>query len=125
MEANKTTYRTIDQYIADFPPDLQDILTKIRKVIKEAAPDAKEKISYQMPAFELNGNLVYYCAFKKHIGFYPTPSGIGAFREELSGYKGAKGSVQFPLKKPIPYYLIRRITEYRAEENRKKGKQDG
>ncbi|MCM3630794.1 DUF1801 domain-containing protein [Paenibacillus glycanilyticus] len=122
MEANKTTYQTIDEYIADFPPDLQAILTKIREVIREAAPDAKEKISYQMPAFELNGNLVYYAAFKKHIGFYPTAGGIAAFHEELSGYKGAKGSVQFPLNKPIPYELIKRITEYRAAENREKGK---
>lgn len=122
MEANKKTYNTIDEYIADFPAELQVILTKIRQVIKEAAPDAKEKISYQMPAFELNGNLVYYAAFKKHIGFYPTAGGVSAFQEELSAYKGAKGSVQFPFNKPIPYDLIRRITEYRAAENREKGK---
>ncbi|GLX67781.1 iron chaperone [Paenibacillus glycanilyticus] len=122
MEANKTEFTNIDEYIANFPPDLQVILEKIREVIKEAAPDAKEKISYQMPAFELNGNLVYYAAFKKHIGFYPTAGGISAFQEELSAYKGAKGSVQFPLNKPIPFELIRRITEYRAAENREKGK---
>jgi Uncharacterized conserved protein len=122
MEANKTNYNSIDEYIADFPPEIQAILAKIREVIKEAAPDAKEKISYQMPTFELNGNLVYYAAFKKHIGFYPTARGISAFQEELSAYKGAKGSVQFPLNKPIPYDLIRRITKYRAAENREKGK---
>ncbi|SFE72267.1 Uncharacterized conserved protein YdhG, YjbR/CyaY-like superfamily, DUF1801 family [Paenibacillus catalpae] len=122
MEANKTGYTSIDEYIADFSPEIQAILTKIREVIRAAAPDAKEKISYQMPAFELNGNLVYYAAFKKHIGFYPTAGGISAFQEELSGYKGAKGSVQFPLNKPIPYELIKRITEYRAAENREKGK---
>lgn len=122
MEANKTGYTSIDEYIADFSPEIQAILTKIREVIRAAAPDAKEKISYQMPAFELNGNLVYYAAFKKHIGFYPTAGGISAFQEELSGYKGAKGSVQFPLNKPIPYELIKRITEYRAAENQEKGK---
>jgi uncharacterized protein YdhG (YjbR/CyaY superfamily) len=121
MEANKKTYNTIDEYIADFPTELQVILTKIRQVIKEAAPDAKEKISYQMPAFELNGNLVYYAAFKKHIGFYPTAGGVSAFQEELSAYKGAKGSVQFPFNKPIPYELIGRITAYRAAQNREKG----
>jgi uncharacterized protein YdhG (YjbR/CyaY superfamily) len=121
MEANKKTYNTIDEYIADFPAELQVILTKIREVINEAAPDAKEKISYQMPAFELNGNLVYYAAFKKHIGFYPTAGGVSAFQEELSAYKGAKGSVQFPFNKPIPYELIGRITAYRAAQNRGKG----
>jgi cellulose biosynthesis protein BcsQ len=101
-------------------PRDQEILEKIRKVIKEAAPEAEEKISYQMPAFVLRGNLVYFAACKNHIGFYPTPSGINAFKNELSEYKGAKGSVQFPLNKPIPYELIRKIVKFRVVENIKK-----
>jgi uncharacterized protein YdhG (YjbR/CyaY superfamily) len=112
-------YTTIDEYIAEFPEEIQDILTKIRTVIREAVPEATEKISYQMPTFYLKGNLVHFAAFKKHIGFYPTPSGISEFQEELSHYKGAKGSVQFPLDQPIPYDLIRRITLYRKEEKLK------
>ncbi len=86
-------------------------------MIKEAAPEATEKISYQMPTFYLHGNLVHFAAYKKHIGFYPSPSGIEAFKEEISSYKWAKGSVQFPLDKPIPYELIRKITIYRVKEN--------
>lgn len=113
----KPSYQTIDEYIVQFPEDIQKILQKIRSVIKEAAPDATEKISYQMPTFFLKGNLVHFAAFKSHIGFYPIPSGIEKFQDELSQYKGGKGSVQFPLDKPIPYDLIRRITIYRVEEN--------
>ncbi|HBS47400.1 MAG TPA: hypothetical protein DEA91_28395 [Paenibacillus sp.] len=86
-------------------------------MIKEAAPDAKEKISYQMPTFELHGNLVHFAAFKNHIGFYPTPNGIDAFKEELSVYKGAKGSIQFPLNEPMPYELISKIVKFRVAEN--------
>lgn len=112
--------KSIDEYVSAFPEEIQVILTNIRKVIREAAPEAAEKISYQMPTFYLKGNLVHFAAFKSHIGFYPTPSGIEAFQEELSRYKGAKGSVQFPLKEPIPYDLIRRITEYRVRENQEK-----
>jgi Uncharacterized conserved protein len=112
----------IDEYINKFSPDIQAILNEIRKVIKEAAPEASEKISYQMPAFEFYGNLVYFAACKNHIGFYPTPSGIEEFKEELSEYKGAKGSVQFPLNKPIPYDLIKKIVEYRVMENKDKVK---
>jgi uncharacterized protein YdhG (YjbR/CyaY superfamily) len=111
---------TIEEYIQQFSPEIQEILIAIRKVIREAAPEAKEKISYQMPAFEFNGILVYFAAQKKHIGFYPTANGIEAFKEALSEYKGAKGSVQFPYNKPIPYDLIRSIVKYRAEENRRK-----
>lgn len=117
MENIKNTYNTIDEYILQFPPNIQEILLKIRKVIKEAAPGAQEKISWQMPTYVLNGNLVHFAAFKNHIGFYPAPSGIDAFKEELSLYKGAKGSVQFPLNKPIPYELIGKIVKYRVEEN--------
>lgn len=106
-----------EEYFAQFPEEIQAILQKIRAVISEAAPDATEKISYQMPTFYLNGNLVHFAAFKTHIGFYPVPSGIDKFKEELSQYKGGKGSVQFPLDKPIPYDLIRRITIFRVEEN--------
>ena len=111
-------YSTIDEYIASFPPEIQNILSKIRDIVRELAPEATEKISYQMPTYYLKGNLVHFAAFQKHIGFYPTPSGIEAFQEELSKYKGAKGSVQFPLNQPIPYDLIRRIVLYRLEENR-------
>ncbi|WP_339314248.1 DUF1801 domain-containing protein [Paenibacillus sp. FSL R10-2734] len=113
----KTTYESIDDYISKFPPEIQEILSTIRKVIKEAAPEAKEKISYQMPTFELHGNLVHFAAFKNHIGFYPTPNGIDAFKEELSGYKGAKGSIQFPINQPMPYELISKIVKYRVAEN--------
>ncbi|MDP4087221.1 MAG: DUF1801 domain-containing protein, partial [Bacillota bacterium] len=109
MEDNKLTFKSIDEYILQFSPEIQEKLKTIRKVIKESAPEAQEKISYQMPAFVLHGNLVYFAAFKNHIGFFPTSSGIAAFKEELSEYKGAKGSVQFPNTKPIPYELIRKI----------------
>ncbi|WHY17211.1 DUF1801 domain-containing protein [Paenibacillus sp. G2S3] len=116
----KVTYESIDDYISKFPPEIQEILSTIRKVIKEAAPDAKEKISYQMPTFALHGNLVHFAAFKNHIGFYPTPNGIDAFKEELSVYKGAKGSIQFPLHQQMPYELISKIVKYRVAENIKK-----
>ncbi|WP_083258583.1 DUF1801 domain-containing protein [Cellulosilyticum sp. I15G10I2] len=116
----KISYQSIDEYIAQFPEQVQIILEELRKAIKESAPDAQEKISYQMPTFSLHGNLVHFAAFKKHIGFYPAPTGIEAFKQELSGYKGAKGSVQFPIDKPLPYDLIRKIVKYRAAENIKK-----
>lgn len=116
-------YKTIDEYIAIFPQEVQLILSNIRTLIKELVPEATEKISYQMPTFYLGGNLVHFAAFKNHIGFYPTPNGIEAFREELSKYKGAKGSVQFPLNQPIPYELIRKIVLYRLEESRNQKKQ--
>ena len=117
MDADQKTPKTIDDYIAGFPPDVRDILESIRAVIRAAAPDAEETISYQMPTFTLKGNLVHFAAFKKHIGFYPTPTGIEAFKDELSTYAGGKGSVQFPLDKPIPLDLIRRIVEFRVQEN--------
>ncbi|WP_409228717.1 iron chaperone [Gudongella sp. SC589] len=110
----------IDEYIEQFPDDVQEILKKIRRIIRDAAPDATEKISYKMPTFYLNGNLVHFAAFKSHIGFYPTPSGISSFENELAPYKRAKGSVRFPLDKPIPYNLIDRIVRFRVEENLKK-----
>lgn len=117
MDTNTTSPTTIDEYIARFPPDIQAILQQIRATIRAAAPEATEKISYQMPTFSLNGNLVHFAAFKKHIGFYPTPTGIGQFKDELAAYTNAKGSVQFPLNKPIPYDLIARITAFRVQEN--------
>lgn len=114
---NKVTYESVDDYISGSAPEVQEVLETLRRVIKESAPDAQEKISYQLPTFEQHGNLVHFAAFKKHIGFYPAPSGIDAFKEELAGYKGAKGSVQFPLDKPMPYELIRRIVKFRVAEN--------
>jgi uncharacterized protein YdhG (YjbR/CyaY superfamily) len=111
--------KTIDEYISQFPPEVQEILNKLRKVIKEAAPEAKEKFSYQMPTFYLKGNLVHFAAYKNHIGFYPTPSGIEAFRDKLSAYRGAKGSVQFPIDKPLPYELVSEIVKFRVAENTK------
>ncbi len=113
-------FTTIDEYIAQQPADVQPILQEIRAVIRQAAPEATEKISYQMPTFYLNGNLVHFAAYKHHIGFYPTPSGAEQFEQELSAYKRAKGSVQFPLDQPMPYDLIRRMVQFRAAENARK-----
>lgn len=109
--------QNIDEYIAGFPDDVQDKLNKMRATIRQAAPEAQEKISYQMPTFTLEGNLVHFAAYKNHIGFYPVPSGIEQFKHQLSAYKGAKGSVQFPLDQPIPYELVREIVEFRVQEN--------
>ncbi len=122
METNKTTPKDINEYIASFPKDIQTILQKIRETIKKAAPEAQEKISYQMPTFFLNGNLVHFAAFKHHIGFYPTPSGTAKFKKEIAGYQAAKGSIQFPLDQPIPYDLISQIVEFRVKENLAKAK---
>jgi uncharacterized protein YdhG (YjbR/CyaY superfamily) len=108
---------TIDEYIDQCPAEIQETLRTLRKVINEAAPGAEEKISYQMPAFMLHGNLVYFALFKNHIGFYPTPSGIEVFMDELSEYKSSKGAVQFPIKKPIPYELVTKIVKFRIAEN--------
>lgn len=113
----KAQFKNIDEYIATSPDNSQEILRKIRKIIKESAPDAEEAISYGMPTFKLNGNLVHFAAYKNHIGFYPTPSGIIAFKEELSSYKQAKGSVQFPIDEPIPYDIIKNIVMFRVTEN--------
>lgn len=118
-------FQSIDDYIATFPEDIQTILKSLRATIKAAAPDATEKFSYQLPTFFLNGNLVHFAAFKNHIGFYPTPSGIEAFKDELSVYKGAKGSVQFPIDQPLPLELVSRIVKFRVAENVVKGKKKG
>jgi uncharacterized protein YdhG (YjbR/CyaY superfamily) len=118
----KTQHKTIDEYIKASPENIQIILEKMRQIIRKAAPGAIEVISYQMPAFKLNGNLVYFAAFKNHIGFYPTPSGIEFFKKELSPYIKGKGSVQFPLDKPIPYDLVEKIVLFRVKENLAKKK---
>jgi uncharacterized protein YdhG (YjbR/CyaY superfamily) len=121
MAGARKKYAGIDEYIADFPPDVQDILEEMRRTIREAAPDAEEAISYQMPTFKLNGNLVHFAAYKNHIGFYPTPSGVEAFREELSAYKVSKGAIQFPIDQPMPLDLVRQIVAYRVAQNLAKG----
>ena len=117
MRTARTAPQDIDEYIAGFPHDVQEILGKIRMTIRKAAPDAEEAIKYQMPAYVLKGNLVYFAAHKKHIGFYPTPTGIEQFKSELSVYEGGKGSVQFPLDEPIPYELIGKVVRFRVKEN--------
>lgn len=122
MKDEIQAYQTIDEYIQTFPEDIQKKLTELREVIKEEAPQATEKISYQMPTFYLNGNLVHFAAFPKHIGFYPAPSGIEAFISELTKYKHAKGSVQFPINEPLPFELIRKIVKFRVIENMQKKK---
>ncbi|MGH9977451.1 MAG: iron chaperone [Nitrososphaeraceae archaeon] len=113
----KKQFKTIDEYVETFPKDVQSILEKIRQTIRKAAPGAVEVISYQIPTFKLNDkNLVHFAALKNHVGFYPTPSGIEAFKKVLSQYKGAKGSVQFPIGKPIPYDLLEKIVIFRTKE---------
>ena len=121
MDGKDAQFKTIDEYIKASSKDVQGILQRLRLTIRKAAPEAVETISYQMPTFKLNGKgLVYFAAFKNHIGFYPIPSGIEAFKKELSRYKQGKGSVQFPIDKPIPYDLVRRIVRFRAKENRER-----
>jgi uncharacterized protein YdhG (YjbR/CyaY superfamily) len=117
MKAGQATLRNIDEYIAGFPKDIQKILEELRATIRNAAPEAAETISYQMPTFTLKGNLVHFAAHQNHIGFYPTPSGIETFKKELSAYKGAKGSVQFPIDNPLPLSLISKIVKFRVKEN--------
>lgn len=115
--ASTETPRGIDEYIARFPADIQEKLQKIRETVQKAAPEATEKISYQLPTFYLCGNLVHFGAFKKHIGLFPSPSAMTSFDEELAPYKRAKGSVNFPLDEPIPYDLIDKIVRFRVKEN--------
>ena len=117
MESSKAGYRSIGEYIAGFPADTQALLETVRATIKAAAPGAEERISYQMPAFALHGNLVYFAALKNYIGFYPTGSGIEAFKDELSAYEVTKGSVKFPVSQPLPLDLIRRIVQFRVTQN--------
>lgn len=116
----RTALETIDEYIASFPEHTRALLEEIRAIVRETVPDAVETISYQMPTFDLGGkHLVHFAGYDRHIGFYPIPTGMEAFKEELSAYKTGKGSVQFPLDRPLPLDLIRRIVEFRAEENRR------
>ncbi len=122
MKTHEKGYKTIDEYIVTFPENVQNILQELRRTIKDAAPQAEEVISYQMPAFKLNGILVYFAAFKNHIGFFPTSSGIAAFKKELSEYETSKGTVRFPMDKPIPVDLVKKIVRYRVEENLNKKK---
>ena len=117
-----TRFKSVEAYFSVFPPTTQAILQELRTAVKQAAPEAKEMISYNMPSFQYYGMLVYYAAYDKHIGFYPTPSGIEAFKEELSAYKSAKGSVQFPIDEPLPLGLISRIVQFRVKENLAKAK---
>jgi uncharacterized protein YdhG (YjbR/CyaY superfamily) len=121
----KKNFTSIDEYITAFPKETQKILKEIRATIKAAAPSAEEKISYQMPTFFLNGNLIHFAAFKNHIGIYPTPSGTEAFKEEISRYQGAKGSIRLPIDEPMPLKLISRIVKFRVAENLQKAKFKG
>jgi len=114
-------HQTIDDYIADFPPNVQQLLQQMRATIKQIAPTAQEAIKYAIPTFILKGNIAHFAAFKNHIGFYPTPMGMAEFEDELSHYKTGKGSVQFPLDKPLPLDLIKRMVQFRMQklENKK------
>ncbi|MCB0601878.1 MAG: DUF1801 domain-containing protein [Saprospiraceae bacterium] len=116
----KTEYRSIDEYIGTFSPAVQELLQAIRTTIRKHAPEAKETISYGMPTFKSTENLVHFAAYDHHIGFYPTASGIQAFQTEISKYKWAKGSVQFPLSEPIPFDLIERMVAYRVKDAKAK-----
>ena len=120
MTTSKKAPENIDEYIASFPKDVQEILGELRATIREAAPEAEEAISYQMPTFRLKGNLVHFAAYKNHVGFYPTPSGIEKFIKELSAYEGAKGSVKFPIDQPLPLETISKIVKFRVQENLEK-----
>jgi len=122
LERNNEAPQTIDEYIAKFSTATQKELNLLRRVIKAAAPGSQEKISYQMPTFWLGGNLVHFAVHKHHIGFYPTPSAIESFQEELKAYKSSKGAVQFPLGEPLPLELIGRIVRFRVAENMSKAK---
>ena len=122
MKTGQKIPKNIQEYISGFPPEIQLILNKIRITIRKVAPEAEETINYHIPTFKYFGNLVHFAAYKSHIGFYPTPSGIEKFKKELSAYDLSKGTVRFPLNKPIPYELIQKITAYRVKENLEKAK---
>jgi len=122
MRTPKKEFTTIDEYIATFPKNVQSILEELRQAVKETAPEAEEAISYQMPAFKLNGNLVYFAAFKNHIGFFPTSSAMEVFKEEVKEYKTGKGTLRFPMDKPMPLDLVKKIVKYRVKENLDKKK---
>jgi uncharacterized protein YdhG (YjbR/CyaY superfamily) len=122
MRYKQTPPKNIDEYIADFPKDVQQKLKNIRKTIRKAAPDAEEAIKYQIPTFVLNGNLIHFGAYKNHIALYPTPGAIEAFKKELVGYEGGKGTIQFPFDEPIPYNLITKIVKFRVKQSLEKAK---
>jgi len=117
MKETRQKFKNIDEYISSFPAETQKLLEQVREEIRKAAPDAKETINYGIPTFTLKGNLVHFAAFKNHIGFYPTPSGISAFKHDLSAYENAKGSVKFPNHQPLPLELINRIVQFRVAES--------
>ncbi len=117
MSISKKTFKTIDEYIALFSKDVQNILKALRKAIKDVAPQAEEAIRYQIPTYKLNGNLVHFAAFKDHISFFPTSSGVEAFKEKLNSYKTSKGTIRFPLDEPIPFDLVKEIVRFRVKEN--------
>ncbi|MBK6282815.1 MAG: DUF1801 domain-containing protein [Draconibacterium sp.] len=118
------TFATINEYISEFPEEIRFKLEQIRETIQQAAPEAKEAVRYGMPTFVLNGNLVHFAAYKNHIGFYPAPSGIDAYLDELAVYRTGKGTIQFPIDQPIPFNLIKKVVEFRVNENlgKRKGK---
>ena len=122
MNADSIKFKTIPEYIATFPESTQRILKQMHRIIRTAAPEAEEGISYNMPAFKYHGVLVYYAGYKNHIGFYPTGSGVEAFKKEIAGYKSSKGAIQFPLDEPLPVALITKIVKYRVKMNREKWK---
>ena len=125
MEMNEDKFNAIDTYIAKFPEDVQKTLNELRRVIKTAAPEAEEKISYQIPTFVLEGNLVHFAAYKNHIGFYPTPGAIEKFKEDLAGFETSKGALRFPLSEPVPYDLVKRMVIFRVKENLQKAEAKG
>jgi uncharacterized protein YdhG (YjbR/CyaY superfamily) len=125
MRTSHRRVRNIDDYIAGFPKDVQEILEKIRMTIRKAAPQAEEAIKYEIPTFRLNGNLIHFAAYAKHIGLYPAPRGVASFKKELSAFEGGKGTVKFPLDKPIPFGLISRIVKFRVKTTRKKAEPKG
>jgi uncharacterized protein YdhG (YjbR/CyaY superfamily) len=122
VESDQPEPTTVDEYISQFPPDVRQILLKLRTLCKEHAPQAEERYAYRMPGYYLNGPLVYFAAFKRHIGLFPTAADLGPFESDLSGYKRSKGTIQFPLDNPIPYDLVARIVDYRVAQNLAKSK---
>lgn len=117
MKSSQSSPKTIDEYIKSFPNEVQDMMQELRKTIKKVVPEAQETIAYGIPTFKLHGNLVHFGGYKSHVGFYPAPSGIEAFSKELVQYKTGKGTLQFPLDKPLPLELIRKVVEFRKEQN--------
>jgi uncharacterized protein YdhG (YjbR/CyaY superfamily) len=117
MDSTRAKFKTVDEYLSTLPENTRHIVERLRKTIKQAASQSEELISYNMPAFKFNGMLVWYAAYKEHIGFYPTSSAIEVFKDELAGYKTSKGAIQFPIEKAIPTTLVKNIVKYRVKEN--------